>query len=110
MSQGLRSGPRHRVHGGSSFCTIVDLYVQTVLSRVDQQVLRALQTALGMDGTIFRLLMGASSSSAASACQCDARTCDATERYVPNGAKKTMEHVVQSFLESSIMIPLNGII
>ncbi len=62
--------------GGSSFCTIapVDLYVEAALSLVDQQVLKALQTALGMDCTTLRLLMDASFSAA---CQCDVHTRDA---------------------------------
>ena len=93
--------------GGSSFCTItpVDLYVETALSPVDQQVLRALQTALGVDSTTFRLMMDASFSAA---CLCDVRTRDASVRYVPNGARKTMEHVDPGSPESSILITLDG--
>ncbi len=84
--------------GGSSFCAIVpvDLYVKTALSQADQQVLRALQTALGVDGTTFSLLMDVSFSAA---CQCHVCARDATVHYVPNGAKRTMEHVVQGSLD-----------
>ncbi len=94
--------------GGSSFCIFaqVDLYVETAPPLVDhwQQVPRALQMALGVDSTTLRLMMGASLSAA---CQCNAQTRGAKVRYVPNGSKRTMDHVVQGSSEPSIMLTLD---
>ena len=95
--------------GGNSFCTMapVDLYVETELSPVDQQVLRALRNALGMDSKTFRLLLNEAFTAA---CLGDARTREATVHFTSTGnsSRRTMEHVAPGSPESSILVTLDG--
>jgi hypothetical protein len=81
--------------GGRSFCTIAptDFHVETELLSTDQQVLRAIRSALGVDHTTFRLMLNGILSRAL---RCDVRSRENTVRFTSTGGrggKRTMEHV-----------------
>ena len=96
--------------GGRSFCTIVptDLHVETELSNTDQQVIRAIRNALGVDNATFRLILDESLSAAL---LCDARSRDDTARFTSNGGKggkRTMEHVPPDSPDSRLLVSMDG--
>jgi hypothetical protein len=77
--------------GEHSFCTIapIDLHIETELSNTDQQVLRAIRSALGVDHATFRLILDEALSSAF---RCDVRSSDETTRYISTGGKRSERH------------------
>jgi hypothetical protein len=96
--------------GGRSFCTITptDLHVETELSNTDQQVIRAIRSALGVDNAAFRRILDESLSNAL---HCDARSRDDTARFTSNGGKggkRTMEHVSPDSPDSRLLVTMDG--
>ena len=96
--------------GGSSFCTIspIDLFVETELSNTDQQVLRAIRSALGVDNTAFRLILDAALSKGF---RCEVRSRDDTVRFTSTGGKggkRTMEHVSPDSSESRMLATMDA--
>ena len=96
--------------GGRSFCTIAptDLHIETELSNTDQQVIRAIRSALGVDNATFRLILDESLSKAF---LCEARSRDDTVRFTSNGGKggkRTMEHVSPDSPDSRLLVTMDG--
>ena len=96
--------------GGRSFCTITptDLHVETELSNTDQQVIRAIRSALGVDNAAFRRILDESLSNAL---HCDTRSRDDTARFTSNGGKggkRTMEHVSPDSPDSRLLVTMDG--
>ena len=96
--------------GGNSFCTIspIDLFVETELSNTDQQVLRAIRSALGVDNTAFRLILDAALSKGF---RCEVRSRDDTVRFTSTGGKggkRTMEHVSPDSSESRMLATMDA--
>ena len=96
--------------GGRSFCTIAptDLHIETELSNTDQQVIRAIRSALGVDNATFRLILDESLSKAF---LCDARSRDDTVRITSKGGKggkRTMEHVSPDSPDSRLLVTMDG--
>ena len=96
--------------GGSSFCTIAptDLFVETELSNTDQQVLRAIRSALGVDNATFRMFLDESLSTGF---RCDVRSRDDTVRFTSTGGKggkRTMQHVSPDSSESRMLATMDA--
>ena len=95
--------------GGRSYCTIVPtgLYIETEMSKTDQQVLRAIRTALGADTAIFRALLD---EALGKAFNCDVRSRETTVRFTSDsrGGKRTKEHVSPDSPESNVLLAMDG--
>lgn len=96
--------------GGRSFCTIAptDLHVETELLNTDQQVLRAIRSALGVDHTTFRLMLDETLSRAL---RCDVRSREDTVRFTSTGGrggKRTMEHVSPESPDSRLLTTMDA--
>ena len=96
--------------GGRSFCTIAptDLHVETELSNTDQQVLRAIRSALGVDNALFRQVLNETLSADL---RCEVRSRDDTVHFTSTGGrggKRTMEHVSPDSSESRLLITLDA--
>lgn len=96
--------------GGRSFCTIapIDLHIETELSNSDQQVLRAIRSALGVDHAPFRLMLDEALSSAF---RCDVRSRDETTRYISTGGKGgkgTMVHFSPESPDSRLLTTMDA--
>ena len=96
--------------GERSFCTIAptDLHVETELLNTDQQVLRAIRSALGVDHAAFRLMLDETLSRAL---RCDVRSRDDTVRFTSTGGrggKRTMEHVTPESPDSRLLTTMDA--
>ena len=95
--------------GRESFCTLVmaETFFEAEISNVDKQIIRAVRSALALDGAVFRRVIEASLDAAIQSKT--ARFRDTTVRYIPgNGrGKGTKEHVSPDSQESSLLVSMD---
>ena len=98
--------------GRLSFCTIIptDLHIEAEVSNADQQIIRAVHRAIGVDITTFRRMFDVSLGTAIQSNTVRSR--ETTLRYIPGngnkGGRVTKEHVSPESQESSLLVSMDG--